>query len=257
MDIGSRHGSFPNGQYPVIAIRVDLQAVPQRAAANFVQADAARLPFAAEVFDAVISNHSLEHFADLNQSLREIRRVLKNNGSFFVAVPDSSTLTDRLYRWLARGGGHVNAFSCAEELVARISTLTGLKHIATRVLCTSLSFLNRRNLQARAPKRWILLGGGSESGLQVITYLLRTVDRWLGTRTSVYGWAFYFGAIHETIDCSTWSNVCVRCGGGHPSDWLRVNTNVSRQLLLWQSYRCPNCGAYNLLTDDRHYQLLK
>ena len=257
LDIGSRHGSFPDGQYPVIAIRADLEANQQRAPANFVQADAAQLPFAAGVFDAVISNHSLEHFADLNRSLREIGRVLKSDGSFYAAVPDSSTVTDRIYRWLARGGGHLNAFFSANDVVAQIQTVTGLKHTATRVLCTSLSFLNRRNLGSRPPKRWILLGGGSESALKGFTYLLRALDRWLRTRTSIYGWAFYFGTIHECVDCSTWSNVCVRCGAGHPSDWLRDNAQMSKRFLWARTYRCPDCGGDNLFTDDRFYQSLK
>ena len=45
-----------------------------------MQADAAHLPFATASFDAVISNHSLEHFAQLDAALVEIGRVLKRPG---------------------------------------------------------------------------------------------------------------------------------------------------------------------------------
>lgn len=45
----------------------------------------------------MISNHSLEHFEGLEQALDEIRRVIDPNGFLYIAVPDSSTVTDRIY----------------------------------------------------------------------------------------------------------------------------------------------------------------
>ncbi len=63
------------------------------------------LPFADRTFDAVISNHSLEHFEDLAGALGEIGRVLKPSGAVHIVVPDASTFCHRGYRWLARGGG--------------------------------------------------------------------------------------------------------------------------------------------------------
>lgn len=88
-------------------MRVDAEAAPRLS----VLADAAALPFASASFDAVVANHSLEHFADLDGALGEIGRVLAPAGALYIAVPDATTFTDRLYRWLARGGGHVNRFS--------------------------------------------------------------------------------------------------------------------------------------------------
>src|SRR4029077_8355318 len=129
---------------------------------RFVQSDAAKLPFADQTFDAVISNHSLEHFDDLVGSLREIGRVISPTGSLFVAVPDASTLTDKLYRWLGRGGGHVNAFTSADKTAALIEQTTAMPHAATKILCSSLSFLNRRNAPRPVPRRLWLLGGGYE-----------------------------------------------------------------------------------------------
>jgi ubiquinone/menaquinone biosynthesis C-methylase UbiE len=99
LDIGSGAGSFdaPEGRF--ITIRADLDR-PSAPAANFTQADAAHLPFPPNAFDAVISNHSLEHFDDLAGALAEIARVVKPDGALYVAVPDASTFRDRLYRWL-------------------------------------------------------------------------------------------------------------------------------------------------------------
>src|SRR5262245_8223844 len=98
LDLGCRGGSFDADSYPLVTIHADLDA-PSCAVANFVQSDAARLPFASRSFSAVISNHSLEHFADLDASLREIGRVIGEDGSLYIAAPDSTTPTDRIYRW--------------------------------------------------------------------------------------------------------------------------------------------------------------
>ncbi len=249
LDLGCAGGSFPSGDVPFTVIRIDLDR-PDTHDPNFVQSDAAMLPFPAACFDAVISNHSLEHFDNLAAALDEIARVVKPAGSLYVAVPDSTTVSDRLYRWLARGGGHVNAFSSSSELALQIECATRLQHIATRTLCASLSCFNRKNRRTRAPRRLILIGGGTESSLRLLTYLFRIVDSVFRTRLSVYGWAFYFGNIETPIDTRSATNVCIRCGSGHPSAWLLQNSNVRHRLFI-PTYRCPTCGTTNLFTHDR------
>jgi len=252
LDIGSGAGSFPSSVGPFIPIRADLDR-PVSPAANFTQADAARLPFADATFDAVISNHSLEHFHDLAGSLAEIGRVLKPTSALYVAVPDASTFCDRLYRWLARGGGHVNAFTSAQELAAIIQRATHLGHVGTRTLCTSLSYLNRRNLRTPSPKRLLLAGGGSEISLYLFSYFARLSDRVFGTRLSVYGWMLYFGNLTAPVGAEAWNNVCILCGSGAPSEWLR-HLNLVRKRFFLPVYRCPSCGTINLFSDDRHYR---
>jgi hypothetical protein len=58
--------------------------------------------------------------------LSAIRRVLRDPAYLWVAVPDSSTVTDRVYCWLGRGGGHVNRFSDRDELARLIQQHTSL-----------------------------------------------------------------------------------------------------------------------------------
>lgn len=68
------------------------------------------LPFADGRFDAVISNHVIEHVgdtADQIEHLREIRRVLKPGGAAYLAVPNRWMLTEPHYQlkflsWLPR-----------------------------------------------------------------------------------------------------------------------------------------------------------
>ena len=254
LDIGSGAGSFDASIGPFIATRADLDR-PGSPAANFAQADAVRLPFADRTFDAVVSSHSLEHFHDLAGSLVEIGRVLKPTGALYIAVPDASTFCDRLYRWLARGGGHVNPFTSAQELAAMIERATHLSHVDTRTLCTSLSYLNRRNPPVAGPRRLLVVGNGSELSLHLFTYFARLSDRLFGTRLSVYGWALYFGSFAVPIDIDTWTNVCIRCGSGAQSEWLRELKLVRRRFFL-RVYRCPACGTTNLFSEDRNYRHL-
>lgn len=250
LDIGSRTGSFSTDGLGCTTVCVDAEA-PGSPPRLFVAARAEALPFRDGQFAAVISNHSLEHFEALGESLREMGRVIAHHGYLYVAVPDSSTVTDRIYRWLARGGGHVNSFTSADELARLVSAATGLPHAGTRVLCTSLSFLNRANIQGRPQKLLLLFGNGSEAVLRVLTYVFRRSDWMFHTRSCVYGWACYFG-LGLAIETGTWTNVCVRCGSAHPSEWLRKGGRVTGR-----RFRCPECGTGNYFTDDEEYGFLR
>jgi hypothetical protein len=215
---------------------------------HFVQGDGATLPFRSGLFAAVISNHSLEHVERLDDVLREIGRVLRPDGALYVAVPDVSTQTDRLYRWLARGGGHVNAFRSPIALAAKVEKATGLPHVATRVLCSSLSFLNRRN--APQPRRALAIGGGCEWTVFLYAWLSRRLDRFVGTRSSVYGWALYFGNISEPVGAETWLNVCIGCGAGHSALSLQQGNAVRHGVPGMRVFRCPACQTINPFADD-------
>jgi SAM-dependent methyltransferase len=80
LDIGSGRGSFDTHDTSFTVVRTDLERQAP-ATPNFVQADAARLPFADCSFDLIVSNHSLEHFDDLAGALREIGRVVRSDGA--------------------------------------------------------------------------------------------------------------------------------------------------------------------------------
>lgn len=248
LDLGSGAGSFDAASTKATVVRLDQEL---RCTGLAVRGDASRLPFEHATFDAVIANHTLEHFEDLSCALAEIGRVVKPDGALFVSVPDASTICDRIYRWLSRGGGHVNPFSSAEELANRIETATGMKHVATRTLHSSLCYLNRRNARTRLPLRLWLFGGGHETPLVLWAWLSRFIDRKFHRRWSVYGWAFYFGAVPEPILAMAWINVCLRCGSGAPSSLLEESCLLPKRRLLPPRYRCPACGAVNPFARDK------
>ena len=175
-------------------------------------------------------------------------------------MPDASTFADRLYRWLARGGGHVNPFTSAPELAATIERATHLRHVNTRTLCASLSYLNRRNRRVSGPRRILLVGGGTEISLYLFNFFARLSDRLFGTRLTVYGWALYFGSFPVEVDTAVWTNVCILCGSGAQSEWLRHMKLVRRRFFppgfFLRVYRCPSCGTTNLFSEDSHYRHL-
>jgi len=215
-----------------------------------VLADAARMPFAAHCFDLIVSNHSLEHFDALEATLREVGRILKPDGALYIAVPDASTFTDRVYRWLGRGGGHVNPFRSAPDLAALVTSLTGQPLRGTTVLFSSLSFLNSHNFVTPPPRRIAVFAWGNETFLAILMAILRACDRRLGTRWSRYGWSFRFGKVDGAQPAEVWINVCVRCGSGHSEAYLRQNATLHKMAGLFPSYRCPACGCFNFLAPE-------
>ena len=242
LDLGARTGSFSTTRSDLTIVRLDLEIPPERKSGAYVSGDAARMPFASGSFDAIISNHSLEHFVELDRTVCEIGRVIRRDGVLYVAVPDASTLTDRIYRWLGKGGGHVNPFRSPEEVAELIQKRTQLPLRSTTLLFSSLSFLNARNFVSRPPRRIALFAFGNEYYLALFLHLLRCIDSALGTRLSVYGWCFYFGNIERPEQGDAWPNVCVRCGAGSPEAYLRATGAVHGGM-----YRCPACGGFNLL----------
>ena len=241
LDLGARYGSFSTDRADILVVRLDLDVPEIRGAGHYVSGDAARIPFASGSFDAIIGNHSLEHFVDFEATVREIGRVIKSDGSLFVAVPDASTLSDRIYRWMGRGGGHVNAFRSPADIIGPIERLTGLRHQSTTALTASLSFLNAHTFTARPPRKIVLFAFGNETFLALLNYLLRRIDLAFGSRLSVYGWAFYFGAFAPP-EQPPWINVCVRCGSGASEEYLRDTAEIRSGC-----YQCPGCGGFNLL----------
>jgi DNA-directed RNA polymerase subunit RPC12/RpoP len=100
------------------------------------------------------------------------------------------------------------------------------------------------------PRRLLFLGAGYEWSLFLYAWFSRRLDRRLKTRTSIYGWAFYFGAIVEPIDAHAWVNVCIRCGSGCSASSLMKQALVRSSVLGLRVYRCPRCGARNPFADD-------
>ena len=68
---------------------------------GFLVGDAALLPFGDEVFDTVVANDAMEHFARPGEALAEMRRVIRPGGAVWIFfTPHFSPLGSHLYDYI-------------------------------------------------------------------------------------------------------------------------------------------------------------
>jgi SAM-dependent methyltransferase len=251
LDLGCGSGSLPAqlAGLKVAGVDVDGKALAGNANPSAC-AESHRLPFAARSFDLVICNHSLEHFHDAPGTIREIRRVLKPGGRLFVTVPDGGSFSDRLYRLLLCGGGHLQRFRF-ESIVGEIESGAGLHLAGWKELFSSFSYVDKRTFvpapRGRLPgplprrMRWAgHLPAWFFSGTRIFLNLAtRLADRCFSTRLSRYGWALAFSSEDTPPRQEPGSlNVCMFCGAGF---------DTPPERMAWLLYRCPYCRGANYL----------
>lgn len=260
LDLGSGGGSFDYSRTRAAVISADL-AFPEGAVrgAGALAASAVRLPLRNESIDLVVCNHTLEHFPELPECIGEIARVLKRNGYLWAAVPDGWSLDDRLYRFLFKGGGHLNQFSFDSFLEA-IQGSGELRAASYKRLRSGFVYLKPpsasklRHFPLRAKVALGLLPARLQMWLvRWFNLAVRVLDRRLSTQWSYYGWAVSFQKQRERqaapSDLETLpedSNVCFGCGSGHATATLQRKPACFG---LLTAYACPACGTVNFLVE--------
>lgn len=76
----------------------------QRNNVEYIQADIQDLPFEDGSFDVIIAHSMLYHVPDLEQGIREVRRVLKDGGTFYCATLGENNFPEKLAEWFALSG---------------------------------------------------------------------------------------------------------------------------------------------------------
>ena len=66
--------------------------------AEIGQASAADIPYATDFFDGIVCVSVLEHVTDLDQAMKEIKRVLNKSGTLILGFPVDNVITDFLLR---------------------------------------------------------------------------------------------------------------------------------------------------------------
>tara|TARA_Y100000816_G_C26038268_1_gene543705 strand:- start:453 stop:1175 length:723 start_codon:yes stop_codon:yes gene_type:complete len=92
---------------------------------NFMVGNAKNLPFEENTFDHVVCSEVLEHIIDYESALKEIKRVLKPDGTFALSVPKffPEWVCWKLSKdYQNEPGGHVRIFKY-KELKNSVSTL--------------------------------------------------------------------------------------------------------------------------------------
>ena len=71
---------------------------------EYIVADIQELPFENDSFDVVIANSMLYHVPNLNKGIHEVRRVLKEDGTFYCATLGENNFVECLAEWFKLSG---------------------------------------------------------------------------------------------------------------------------------------------------------
>ena len=96
---------------------------------NLTKTDGSFLPFSSGSFDLVFSASVLEHFAELPNPLREIRRVLRVGGQMLFLCPNEN----RWYDWGRRIVGYkkpLDHYHTADEVIAVVRNFFRVEEIS-------------------------------------------------------------------------------------------------------------------------------
>jgi SAM-dependent methyltransferase len=237
IDLGCGNGSFRYSSYGCRIVGIDMTLDSQHlfrdhSRISYVQGDSGQIPLAPKSVDAVLSHHTMEHFADYRRVLLEIDRVLNDKGILWIAVPNGFSLDDALYRFVYSGGGHVNRFS-RNSLINAVHELTRFRLKQEVDLFSSFIYL--QHLRQLPPELKTV-------GLMGLNALTRVADKILGSRLSQYGWGFVFAGEDVTLPPihTAYFNVCSNCGSGSPAATIRAKTILGLGI-----FRCPHCGQKN------------
>lgn len=229
LDIGAGAGSFPSAEFTCawLALDDDPAAFATTVRYSRVIGKGHQIPVRDASIDLIVSHHSLEHLAPLDETLAEMARVLKPGGRCYISVPNGYGLCDAIYRLVFLGGGHVNRFH-KEDVIRLVEQRLGLRLVGWQRLYSSFVYLRKlmELLETPPPKLPVRLRviaflprsfvGAFQQTLYVGTRLL---DRWFGTDLAVYGWAFFFEkpAGQSVEEHPAYVNVCLHCGNGQPA----------------------------------------
>jgi len=138
LDIGSGTGVLLPFLIPevgcegrIVALDFSVEMLGQAQARNFppivgfAQADVLAIPLADDSVDLAICNSVFPHFADKGKALKEIARVLRNNGRLVICHTMSREMINQLHQ--SAGGAVANDLLPDESQLGRLVKQAGLK----------------------------------------------------------------------------------------------------------------------------------
>ncbi len=225
LDLGCGSGTVAYESFPHLQFVAADQFVHKASAgwptnAALALADAERLPWREGTFDAAICNFVFEHFADPVSALRELDRVIRVGGLLYISVPRASSLQDRLYRFVIKGGGHLQSYSMP-NFVQMVYRETGFKLEGYADAAGGFTWMRElpygealRRILFRSFRLWREATGWDPVAASDFLLLFRLAPS-LG---------------YKVID-----EVCSHCGDAH-----------DRRAAADDAWVCPACGYQNL-----------
>jgi len=224
LDLGSGGRTFNYNQFPHLLIySCDInfrgQELMRKEHVFYILTSSDHLPFMAESFDLIIANFVFEHFRKPLDALLESERVLKVNGHFYTAIPNSTGIEDRCYRLWKGRKDHVQTYTF-HRFVRMVYCYTSFKLQSFCDYPAGFTWFD-------SIKKYSLLLNIFSSIMKILKYfnpdILRTCNFLLCFRKE--GLKGYRFLTHN----------CMHCGGA-------VALPINDPSKYWQ---CPGCGKSN------------
>lgn len=135
----------------------------------FAVGDAAKLPFAENSFDCVVSNHVLEHLPDFDAGIRELYRVTRRQA--VIAVPTCLNPG----AWALLGGDTYWAWSWKSFFAVPLGFLRVIFAALTRAEGVNEGYAGRRDNVHVFRFPWIVRRKLERAGFRVVTYEAQTL----------------------------------------------------------------------------------
>ncbi|MCR5249560.1 MAG: class I SAM-dependent methyltransferase [Lachnospiraceae bacterium] len=103
-DLISRPGKLVLTDFSAGMLETAKQNLGERDNVEYQVTDIQDIPFDDGSFDAVIANSMLYHVPDLDRGIREVRRVLGDDGTFYCATLGENNFVEELAKWFRLGG---------------------------------------------------------------------------------------------------------------------------------------------------------
>ncbi|MEF3279754.1 MAG: glycosyltransferase [Elusimicrobiota bacterium] len=101
------------------AVGLDLKNI-EKPKYNFIQTEIPPIPFENEKFDNIVMMELIEHIEDINSTLLEAKRIIKEDGVLIIATPDNNYIWDFIWDKWSRTFGkiwkhqHISNFNKSE-----------------------------------------------------------------------------------------------------------------------------------------------
>ncbi len=178
MDLGCGLGYFLNalhkdGSFKPVGVDVSDEAVTyvKQHFGIIVRKESELDSFEPNSFDAITQWHVLEHVHALNERMQQLKRLLKKDGTLFIAVPNSSSWDAKYY------GAHWDGYDVPRHLYhfnkisfSLLMQKHGFKVVQTRALVFDAPYISMRSEVHRGSGGAFLRGAASG--------LVSTVNAW-------------------------------------------------------------------------------
>ena len=139
LDIGCGTGEFLNSckkkNFNVIGVEPS-ELARKQAIKNYgleVLSDTSLKQFKDNTFDSVSMWHVLEHVSNINETIFQIHRILKNNGHVFIAVPNHESFDANFYKqYWAAWDVPIHLWHFTTKAIKKIFEKSNLKLIKTK-----------------------------------------------------------------------------------------------------------------------------